>query len=672
MLHPPSGIALTLFFIPAGALAVVSVWLWRRAGAARGFFTAHGEIPWAINGLALAGGFLSAGSFLGILGFVAFNGYDGFLYFLGLLAGWVFALFVIAGPMQRLGGRFTFAGALGSRFDSPGLRIAAAASTFLIALLFLIPQLIAASTLLKSLLGLVPFAQGPFDGSFIAGTVLIAGICCLIVLSAGMVSTTWAQCTSGVLILVICGILAALVFCRGISPPIPARFPRILTNSQFAAQIAGTGKPIPPTGPWRNLPYFRLAMPDGSISTWRVDGQSANPPMLFWPSTFTECQTLTATRKGILINNRPQTRANDLEPTNGIRALPESFKPGVPLSPLAFLGAFPESEIMLPGAEKITETVDGQDCPTMISFPRVLGGADALTAGLSTEFMGATTPGNTRGRLDFFSLMLALFCGTAALPHLVIRHFTVKNQAAARKSAAAAIVVLAVFSILALFLGLGAMVNAPLDPTSRLLSLPLLARTFGEWPYACTAAIGILALVGTACGVLVAAAGACTPGLTPSSAITNPGERTRGDTATLASARLTAVATAAIAVILAIVLRNASVLVLESWAFTIAAAVNLPAMVGALFWKRATAQGIIASMAVGLIASLAWILLSQATFSGVYGFDPALHRLPLPFNEPAIITLPLSFLTLVIVSLLTPAKNRWKPAQDSSPDRTPR
>jgi cation/acetate symporter len=92
---------------------------------------------------------------------------------------------------------------------------------------------------------------------------------------------------------------------------------------------------------------------------------------------------------------------------------------------------------------------------------------------------------------------------------------------------------------------------------------------------------------------------------------------------------------------------------LVGWAFNIAASANLPALVMALYWKRATKQGIAAAIFVGMISSLGWILLSAQAFRDVYGL-PVTSAL-VPFSQPAIVTLPLGFLVLVVVSLLTKA-----------------
>src|ERR1700742_5339960 len=96
----------TAFLVFAFFVAVVlclSFYLGSKAKSAQGYYAAHGQINWFVNGVAFAGDYLSAASFLGICGMIAFYGYDGFLYSIGFLAGWVVALFLIAEPLKRLG-----------------------------------------------------------------------------------------------------------------------------------------------------------------------------------------------------------------------------------------------------------------------------------------------------------------------------------------------------------------------------------------------------------------------------------------------------------------------------------------------------------------------------------------------------------------------------------------
>src|SRR4028118_965454 len=182
---PTQGFSWTAFAVFAVFVAFVlgiSFYLGSKAKSAQGYFAAHGQVGWFVNGIAFAGDYLSAASFLGICGMIAFYGYDGFLYSIGFLAGWIVALLVIAEPIKRLG-KYTFADALDSQFNSRGIKLAAAISTLLVSLFYLIPQMVGAGSLVKPLLGL-PHA---------AGVLIVGFVVVVIVVTAGMVSTTWVQ-----------------------------------------------------------------------------------------------------------------------------------------------------------------------------------------------------------------------------------------------------------------------------------------------------------------------------------------------------------------------------------------------------------------------------------------------------------------------------------------------
>src|SRR5215510_10131724 len=178
MIHTSSPLAVAVFLIFVGLTLGLSFYFASKAKSATGFFAAGGGIHWFVNGVAFAGDYLSAASFLGICGMIAFYGYDGFLYSIGYLAGWVVALFVIAEPIKRLG-KYTFADALNARFNSRGIQVSAAISTLVVSIFYLIPQMVGAGSLCTPLLG-IPHYLG----------VLIVGVVVLvIVVTAGMVST---------------------------------------------------------------------------------------------------------------------------------------------------------------------------------------------------------------------------------------------------------------------------------------------------------------------------------------------------------------------------------------------------------------------------------------------------------------------------------------------------
>src|SRR5437899_1373379 len=175
-----TAIAVFAFFV--AIVLAISFYLGARAKTASGYYAAHGGIHWFVNGIAFAGDYLSAASFLGICGMIAFYGYDGFLYSIGYLAGWVVALFVIAEPLKRMG-KYTFADALDSRFNSRGIKLSAAISTLAVSIFYLIPQMVGAGALVKPLLGF----------SHATGVLVVGAVVTLIVVTAGMVSTTYVQ-----------------------------------------------------------------------------------------------------------------------------------------------------------------------------------------------------------------------------------------------------------------------------------------------------------------------------------------------------------------------------------------------------------------------------------------------------------------------------------------------
>ena len=205
MIYEPSAIGIVVFFVFVAITLGLSFYLGSRAKSSQGYFAAHGEIPWMVNGIAFAGDYLSAASFLGICGMIAFYGYDGFLYSIGYLAGWIVALFVVAEPMKRLG-KFTFADALDAKFNSRGIKLAAGISTLAVSIFYLIPQMVGAGVLIQPLLGFPHWI-----GVLLVGTTVI-----VIVVTGGMVSTTWVQFLKGSLLVIFSTVLTISILTRGL------------------------------------------------------------------------------------------------------------------------------------------------------------------------------------------------------------------------------------------------------------------------------------------------------------------------------------------------------------------------------------------------------------------------------------------------------------------------
>jgi cation/acetate symporter len=209
------------------------------------------------------------------------------------------------------------------------------------------------------------------------------------------------------------------------------------------------------------------------------------------------------------------------------------------------------------------------------------------------------------------------------------------------------IAVIGAFYVLTLYLGLGAMVSGALDPTSSNMAAPLLAKTFNNTLFAIISAIAFTTVLGTVSGLIMAGSGAVAHDL-----LENVCGIAMTDHEKVRYGKIAAVFLGVVAMALGIMFRNFNVSFLVGWAFNIAASANLPALLMLLFWRRTTKQGIIAAVTLGMVSSLAWILLSADTFEKVYGWSREASIVP--FSQPGLVTIPLGFLVLIVVSLLTP------------------
>jgi len=182
--------------------------------------------------------------------------------------------------------------------------------------------------------------------------------------------------------------------------------------------------------------------------------------------------------------------------------------------------------------------------------------------------------------------------------------------------------------------------------TDSNMAAPLLARSFGELPFAVISAIAFTTVLGTVSGLIMAASGAVAHDL-----MANFLRIEMNDHSKVRAGKITAVVVGLIAIVLGILFQKLNVGFLVGWAFNVAASANLPALVMLLFWRGTTRQGITAAIFVGMIASLSWILLSQQCYRDVYGLPP--EQAIVPFSQPGIVTIPLGFVVLIVTSLFT-------------------
>lgn len=634
MIYDPAWNAVLVFILFVGGTVGLSFFLGRKATSSEGYFAAHGQIPWAVNGVAFAGDYLSAASFLGICGMIATYGYDGFLYSIGFLAGWIVALFVIAEPMKRLG-RFTFADALDAKFNSRGIKAAAGVSTLVVSVFYLIPQMVGAGALITPLLGFPHWV----------GVVLVGAVVIVIVVTAGMVSTTWVQFLKGSLLVVFSFVLVVLLLRDGLNTDTTS-FETLgpVAAEALASEELDSRKIVQPSDGWIGKPYVRLeSKSEAGFDVYRVEDIDGSEQVLL-----REGQSITIRDGQTFVGGAPLgvgEGMKSLKPVGSVLELPSGSQKTGPLGPISYFSTLSESQIALWGKETF-EHEDGGT--TNVYFQKPTPGTQVLRPGEHPVFSGIRS-GNFMDSMNFISLMLALFCGTASLPHILIRYYTVKDGAAARKSTIVGIITIGFFYVLTLYLGLGAMTSGALDLTDNNMAAPLLARSMNSWLFAIISAIAFTTVLGTVSGLILASSGAVAHDLLGGVL----GLKLSGHSQ-VRVAKLAAVVVGVLAIILGILFKEMNVGFLVGWAFSVAASANLPALVMLLFWKRTTKQGITASVVVGVVSSLGWILLSADTYSKVYGLDPATAIAP--FSQPGIVTIPLALLTLVLVSLATQVK----------------
>lgn len=485
-----------------GAFVLVTLVITFRASrnnkSAADYYAAGRTITGQQNGLAIAGDYLSAASFLGIAGAIAVYGYDGFLYSIGFLVAWLVALLLVA-ELMRNTARFTMADVLAFRMRQRPVRMAAAISTLVVSLFYLLAQMSGAGGLVALLLGV----SG--DAAEALVVALVGGLMIFYVLVGGMRGTTYVQIIKATLL-----ILGAFV-----------------------------------------------------MTVWVLGEYGFN------------------------------------------------------LSSL------------LGGAQDVA--VEGRD---------VLG-------------PGAQYGATETSKLDFVSLGLALVLGTAGLPHVLMRFYTVPTAKDARRSVVWAIWLIGIFYLFSLVIGYGA--GALVGPAEILGSpgavnsaAPLLAFELGG-----TVLLGIIA--GVAFATILAVVAGLTITASASfahdvyaSVIKKGNVPPNGE---VRVARITAVVVGAISIGLGILALQAGINIafLVALAFAVAASANLPTILYSLFWKNFTTQGALWSIYGGLITCITLIIFSPVVSGVPEGAGASASLFPdadfdwFPLRNPGLVSIPLSF-----------------------------
>lgn len=460
---------------------IITYWAAKRSRTTNRFYTAAGSLTGFQNGLAIAGDFISAASFLGIVGTIALNGFDGFLYSIGFLASYLIVLFLIAEPVHHLG-TYSLGDVVCSRFPSNKMRFVMAFGTFIISILYMVPQLVASGFLLRLLLNI----------DYSVSVIIIGGLMTIYVVFGGMIATSWVQ------------IIKTIVL------------------------MSGT---------------FMLSLIVFSNFNWNVG------------------------------------------------ALLEHVKEGTPLG------------------EQFFHSGHLFDNP-----------------------------------LEFFSLQLALLFGTAGLPHILIRFFTVRNTMEVRRSLISSTWIIGIFYLLTLILGLGTVAILGYqtligqDATGN-LAAPILAKAVGgDFLLAFISAIAFTTIVAVVAGLVISATTAFSHDIYHH--IFKRGKSTEKEQ--LRAARWTALGIGLISTLFALRLETINVTFLVSMTFVVAASSIFPVLLLTIYWKRFNQTGAMTGMLSGLITSVVLVVFGPHIMNPEGGWIA--REAIISLHNPGIIAIPIGFL----------------------------
>ena len=489
--HAANRSAIVMFLVFAAGTLLITYWAANRTRSAADFYAAGAGISGAQNGLAMAGDYMSAASFLGISGLVFASGYDGLVYSVGWLVGWPIIMFLIAERLRNLG-RYTFADVVSFRLEPVSIRTLSALGTLTVVAFYLIAQMVGAGKLIELLFGL-PYLYAVM----IVGTLMI-----FYVALGGMLATTWVQIIKSCLLLGGATVLAFLVLVKfGFSPA-----------ALFKAAIA----------------------------------------------------------------EHPKGAA-----------------------------------IMRPG--------------TLLSDP-----------------------------ISAVSLGLALMFGTAGLPHVLMRFYTVADARAARKSVLYATGFIGYFYVLTFIIGFGAIAFLMNDPANyhvgpngaydkvtgliggtNMAAIQLANAAGGSLFLGFFSAVAFATILAVVSGLTLAGASAVSHDLYLS--VIAKGKISEDKEVRVS--KIAAVAIGVLAVYLGFIFENQNVAFMVGLAFAIAASCNFPALVMSVFWSGTTTRGVFIGGLLGLVSSIAGVLLSPAVWVKTFGFASA----PFPYDNPALFSMAIAF-----------------------------
>ncbi|MFG6414700.1 sodium:solute symporter family protein [Roseateles sp. DC23W] len=635
---PKSWIGYTFLGTTVAIYAVIGI-LCRTTDPAE-YFVAGRRVPPLYNGMAAGADWMSAATFIGLVGTLYASGYAGLAYVLGWTGGFVLVALCIA-PYLRRFGQYTLADFLAERFESRTLRLMGAGAAILVSFVYLVAQIYGVGLITTRLTGL-GFEVGVFVG---LGGVLVCSFL------GGMRAVTWTQVAQYIIL-----ILAYLVPVMWLSVkqtgwPLPQ-----LVFGQQLHQLAERE---------RELIHDPAELQVRAIHQQRAD--AAGERLADVPAALDQAQAQAAARVA------------------GLKAQE---------APLAQIQAAEKQRAALPRTSAEAEERWRREQANEAHLARPLSGLVPHTQPFAGNPDGSPSEQvqASESRRNFVALVLCLMVGTAGLPHLLTRYYTTSSVAKARESVAWSLVFICLLYLTApalavmvkteVFTGLvgssfeqlpawirqwqrvdpGLLSAVDLNGDGRLQLgelhlhpdlVMLVLPELGGLPYVISgmvAAGGLAAALSTADGLLLAISSALSHDLYYK-AINPEASRTRR--VTLSKALLLAAALAAAAVAAS---RPADILAVVTAAFSIAGSTFFPALVAGVFWRRANRAGALAGMVTGLAVCLGYLAVAHPGLRALVGLPgPATLIWAIQPASAGLFGVPAGALALVLVSLLTAA-----------------
>lgn len=531
--------AITMFALFVVATLFITKWAAAKTKSAADFYTAGGGITGFQNGLAIAGDYMSAASFLGISAAVMASGFDGLIYSIGFLVGWPVITFLMAERLRNLG-KFTFADVAAFRFEQKPIRIFAASGTLVVVAFYLIAQMVGAGQLIKLLFGL----------EYYIAVIIVGALMMVYVLFGGMTATTWVQIIKACLLLGGASFMAFMVLWHfGFSPE--AMFAKAV---EIKAQLGGAAK-------------------DTAIAAANAASAAAADP------------------------EAAAKAAKDLATAN---AMPDASKAG--------------QSIMGPG-----------------NFVK-----DPISA---------------------ISFGMALMFGTAGLPHILMRFFTVPSAKEARKSVMWATGWIGYFYLLTFIIGFGAITFVLTNPDfldakggllggNNMAAVHLANAVGGNVFLGFISAVAFATILAVVAGLTLSGASAVSHDIYGT--VIKKGKADSADE--LRVSKITTICLGIIAVVLGIAFEKQNIAFMVSLAFAIAASANFPVLFMSVLWKDCTTKGAVIGGFLGLISSVALTVVSPSVWEATLG-NPKGSAL-FPYTSPALFSMTIGFVGIWLFSIL--------------------